>query len=204
MMEQRQKESLARGTAWRREFVWVPYQRISPNLARAVLAGEDIRFFQHSGIDWRAIQLATKQNWEEQRFSRGASTVNQQLAKNLFLSSSKNPVRKLHEAVIALEMEWILDERRILELYLNIIEWGDGVYGAEAAARHYFNTSAAALDTEQAAFLAAIIPNPRANHDPHAYTPEVAERISKIIRLMEHPWLNHTLLEADAVQEGAP
>ena len=194
LMEQRLDESVARGTRSQRDLYWVPYERISPTLVRAVLAGEDIRFFRHSGVDWQAVQTAIGQNWKERRFSRGASTVNQQLAKNLFLSSSKNPVRKLHEALIACEMEHMLGERRILELYLNVIEWGDGIYGAEAAARHYFHTSAANLDFEQAAFLAAIIPNPRAKHDPEAYTVEEEERVEKIKELMEHTLLKHPLL----------
>lgn len=194
MMEQQSDQSLARGSPPRKESVWIPYERVSPVLVRAVLAGEDIRFFHHSGVDWQAIRVAFKQNWEEQRFSRGASTVNQQLAKNLFLSSSKNPVRKAHEALIAWEMEHILGEVRILELYLNVIEWGEGIYGAEAAARHYFNTSAATLDADQAAFLAAIIPNPRSEHDPENHTPQEEERIAKIKILMYHPLLNHPLL----------
>lgn len=194
MMEQRLDEPLAQGAEPRREFYWVPYARISPTLTRAVLAGEDIRFFRHSGVDWQAVRVAIRQDWEERKFSRGGSTVNQQLAKNLFLSSSKNPIRKLHEALIACEMEQVLGERRILELYLNVIEWGDGIYGAEAASRHYFHTSAANLDFEQAAFLAAIIPNPRAKHDPEVYTEEEAERIEKIKELMQHSLLNHPLL----------
>lgn len=162
---------------------------------RAVLAGEDIRFFHHSGVDLAAIQLAMQKNWQEKRLTRGASTINQQLAKNLFLSSSRNPVRKLHEALIAVEMKYILGERRTLEFYLNVIEWGDGIYGAEAAARHYFNTSAAVLNVEQAAFLAAIIPNPLGNHDPAAPSSHVQERISRILILMSHPLLRHPLLE---------
>lgn len=201
LMEQRLDESIAQGETPRRESYWVPYERISPTLTRAVLAGEDIRFFRHSGVDWQAVQIAIRQDWEERRFLRGASTVNQQLAKNLFLSSSKNPVRKLHEALIACEMEHVLGERRILELYLNIIEWGDGVYGAEAAARHYFHTSAANLDFEQAAFLAAIIPNPRAKHDPDAYTKEEEERVEKIKELMQHSLLNHPLLTSQPASQ---
>jgi monofunctional biosynthetic peptidoglycan transglycosylase len=194
MMEQQSSQSFARGTPLRKEFTWVPYERISSNLTRAVLAGEDIRFFHHSGVDWQAIQVAIKQNWKEQRLARGASTINQQLAKNLFLSPSKNPVRKLHEALIAWEMEHILDERRILELYLNVIEWGDGVYGAEAAAHYYFNTSAATLDVEQAVFLAAIIPNPRLKHDPGKYTLEEENRVAKIKSLMQLSLLKHPIL----------
>ncbi|MBO0800483.1 MAG: monofunctional biosynthetic peptidoglycan transglycosylase, partial [Blastocatellia bacterium] len=139
---------------------WIPYQNISPQLVRAVLIGEDIRFFHHSGIDWMGVRLAIEKNWKEKRFVRGGSTITQQLAKNLFLSPARNPLRKLHEMLIAWEMEQILGKRRILEIYLNVIEWGDGIYGAEAAARHYFGISAASLDTDQAVFLSAIIPAP--------------------------------------------
>ncbi len=178
----------------KKEQSWTPYERISTNLVRAVIAGEDIRFFHHSGIDLAAIRLAMQKNWQEKRLARGASTINQQLAKNLFLSSSRNPVRKLHEALIAVEMKYILGERRTLELYLNVIEWGDGIYGAEAAAHHYFNLSAASLSNEQSAFLAAIIPNPLGNHDPATPSSQVQERISRILILMSHPLLKHPLL----------
>src|SRR5204862_5518995 len=145
MMEQRSAEARDRGEQAKRIQVWVSYDRISRNLTRAVLAGEDSRFFDHAGFDWDEMQKAIEEDWKRGEFKRGASTISQQLAKNLFLSTSKNPLRKLHEALITKEMEWILGKRRILELYLNVIEWGDGVYGAEAAARTYFSTSAAAL-----------------------------------------------------------
>lgn len=186
MMEQRASEAAAEGKTPVREQVTVPYDRISPNLVRAVLAGEDSRFFDHSGFDWEEIKKAAEKDWEEKRFHRGASTISQQLAKNLFLSTSKNPFRKLHEALITKEMEIILSKRRILELYLNVIEWGDGIYGAEAAARHYFNTSASSLTAEQAAFLSAIIPNPRTAYNPNKHRRRVERRKSLIIRLMRH------------------
>ena len=204
LMERRAAESGERGVARRREFHWTPYERISPNLVRAVLAGEDIRFFQHSGIDWVAVRVAFVHNLRERRLARGASAVNQQLAKNLFLSTSRNPLRKFHEALLAVEMERILGERRILELYLNVIEWGDGIYGAEAAARHYFNASASTLSAEQAAFLAAIIPTPRANHHPSSPSDEIRGRISRILPLMRHPWLNQPLLTAPPGAGDAP
>src|ERR1700754_3007169 len=143
MMAQRMAQDRAEGLEPKRVQTWVPYDRISPNLVRAVLAGEDSRFFDHAGFDWEEIRIAMEKDWNEGKFSRGASTISQQLAKNLFLSTSKNPLRKLHEALITKEMEWILGKRRILEIYLNVIEWGDGIYGAEAASRNYFNTSAA-------------------------------------------------------------
>jgi monofunctional biosynthetic peptidoglycan transglycosylase len=186
LIEQRADEARQRGLAPRREQIWVPYERISKNLVRAVLAGEDNRFFDHSGFDWEEIQKAIQEDWEEKRFARGASTISQQLAKNLFLSTSKNPLRKLHEALLTLELEAILGKRRILEIYLNVIEWGDGIYGAEAAARYYFNASAASLGAEQAAFLSAIIPNPRETYNPAKHPRRVERRRNRILRLMRH------------------
>lgn len=186
LIDQRIAEAEDKGVAPKREQTWVPYERVSSNLIRAVLAGEDSRFFDHSGFDWEAIEKAIKKDWEEKRFARGASTVSQQLAKNMYLSTSKNPFRKAHEALITSEMELILGKRRILELYLNVIEWGDGVYGAEAAARHYFNTSAASLSSDQAAFLSAIIPGPRSAFDPSKHRRRVDRRRNLILRLMRH------------------
>ncbi|MCS6816243.1 MAG: monofunctional biosynthetic peptidoglycan transglycosylase [Blastocatellia bacterium] len=181
LMRQRAEEARARGQVPKRVHVWIPYERLSPHLVRAVLAGEDPRFFVHHGFDWGQIREALKENLEEGEIVRGASTITQQLAKNLFLSTSRNPLRKVHEAVITVELEAILGKRRILELYLNVIEWGDGIYGAEAAARHYFGISAAHLTPEQAAFLAAIIPNPRETYNP-AKHPARVERRRRIIQ----------------------
>jgi len=186
MMQQRASEAASAGMEAKRTQTWVPYDRISRNLVRAVLAGEDSRFFDHSGFDWEEMEKAFEKNWEEGKFKRGASTISQQLAKNLFLSTSKNPVRKLHEALITWEMEQILSKRRILEIYLNVIEWGDGIYGAEAAARKYFNTSVASLNAEQAAFLSAIIPNPRETYNPNKHPRRVERRRNLIFRLMRH------------------
>jgi monofunctional biosynthetic peptidoglycan transglycosylase len=186
MMEQRASQARDRGEEVKRVQTWVPYDKISRNLTRAVLAGEDSRFFDHAGFDWEEIRKALEEDWNEGQFKRGASTISQQLAKNLFLSTSKNPLRKLHEAVITKEMEWILGKRRILELYLNVIEWGDGVYGAEAAARTYFNTSAAAVSADQAAFLSAIIPSPNGAFKPSTHRRRVERRKNLIERLMRH------------------
>ena len=186
LMAQRMSEARAAGEEPKRLQTWVPYDRISPNLVRAVLAGEDSRFFDHAGFDWEEIRIAMEKDWNEGKFSRGASTISQQLAKNLFLSTSKNPLRKLHEALITKEMEWFLGKRRILEIYLNVIEWGDDIYGAEAAARHYFNTSAASLSAEQAAFLSAIIPSPNGAFNPAKHRPRVERRRGLIVRLMRH------------------
>jgi len=140
---------------------WVPYSRISIHLKRAIVVAEDDTFVDHEGFDWKALQNAFEQNLKQGRVVRGGSTISQQLAKNLFLSDSRTPWRKLQEAAITLMLEKTLDKRRILEIYLNMIEWGNGVFGAEAAARHYFGVSAAQLSPAQAARLAAMVPNPR-------------------------------------------
>lgn len=140
---------------------WVPYGRISPNLKQALVASEDAKFLAHEGFDWEGIQTAWEKNLKKGRIVAGGSTISQQLAKNLFLSSKRTPWRKLEEAIITVMLEAVLDKRRIFEIYLNVIEWGNGVFGAEAAARYYYKTSAAALGSAQAAKLAAMVPNPR-------------------------------------------
>ena len=140
---------------------WTPYERISVHLKRAVIAAEDARFTDHEGFDWEAIEKAIEKNRQKGRVVAGASTISQQLAKNLFLSADRTPWRKGQEAIITVMIEHVMSKRRILEIYLNVIEWGEGVFGAEAAARHYFGTSAAGLGPENAARLAAMVPNPR-------------------------------------------
>lgn len=140
---------------------WVPYDRISPHLKRAIVVAEDARFVEHEGFDWDAIDKALEKNRERGKVVAGASTISQQLAKNLFLSPSRTPWRKGQEAIITVMIERTMPKRRILEIYLNVIEWGDGVFGAEAAARHYFGTGAAGLGPEASARLAAMVPNPR-------------------------------------------
>ena len=139
---------------------WVDYPRISRNLKRAVIAAEDSRFLEHEGFDWEGIEKAVEKNIKKGRIVAGGSTISQQLAKNLFLSSSRNPLRKVQEAIITVMIEQLWSKRRILEVYLNVIEWGNGIYGAEAASRRYFKMSAASLGPSQAAHLAAMIPNP--------------------------------------------
>ncbi|MBS1156418.1 MAG: monofunctional biosynthetic peptidoglycan transglycosylase [Proteobacteria bacterium] len=140
---------------------WVPYNRISPSLKQALVASEDAKFLEHEGFDWEGIQTAWEKNVKKGRIVAGGSTISQQLAKNLFLSSKRTPWRKLEEALITVMLEAVMDKRRIFEIYLNVIEWGNGVFGAEAAARYYFKTSAANLGPGQAARLAAMVPNPR-------------------------------------------
>jgi monofunctional biosynthetic peptidoglycan transglycosylase len=160
-MELRDHEARANGKQPRRTYRWVSYSRISADLKRAVLVAEDDAFWQHEGVDFEQLQQSLETDWARGRFSRGGSTITQQLAKNLYLSPSKNPVRKLRELVIARRLEAELKKSRILELYLNVIEWGDGLYGVESAARAYFRKPAAELGPAEAALLAASIVNPR-------------------------------------------
>jgi monofunctional biosynthetic peptidoglycan transglycosylase len=161
LMDQREREARSRGRSARVDQRWVPYSRISPLLRRAVLVAEDDAFFSHGGFDWKAIRESARRNLEERRVVRGGSTVTQQLAKNLYLGDRRTPWRKLEEFFLAMRLERRLPKRRILELYLNLIEWGDGIYGAEAAARRHFGVPASSLDSRQSVLLAAIIINPR-------------------------------------------
>ena len=163
----------------RLRYTWVPYARISPHLKRAVIAAEDARFLDHEGFDWEAIQKAMQKNERRGKVVAGASTISQQLAKNLFLSGSRSWLRKGQEAVITWMMERTLSKRRILELYLNVAEWGDGVFGAEAAARYHFGVPAAALTPEQATWLAAILPSPK-RYDRGRETPYISGRMMTI------------------------
>ena len=168
---------------------WVPYKRISNNLKRAVVVAEDSKFVMHEGFDWDGIQKAYEKNLKKGRVVAGGSTISQQLAKNLFLSTKRTPWHKLQEAVITLMLEKMMSKRRILEIYLNVIEWGNGVFGAEAAARHYYGTGAANLSAWQAARLAAMIPNPR-YYDTHRNARGLARRTATIaarMRLAELP-----------------
>ena len=160
-MTLRQAEAARDGRKLRHRHQWVRYSRISKNLQRAVLVAEDSRFFQHEGVDLEEIKKSIEINMERGGAIRGASTITQQLAKNLYLSPSKDPLRKLKELIIARRLEAALPKARILEIYLNVIEWGDGIWGAEAAARTYFGVPASGLTREQAALLAGAIINPR-------------------------------------------
>jgi monofunctional biosynthetic peptidoglycan transglycosylase len=160
-MELRAAEAAREGKRVRHVQRWVPYSRVSQPLKRAVLVAEDAAFWDHEGIDLEQIRESMRVNWEQGRAVRGASTITQQLAKNLYLTPSRNPLRKLRELIIARRLEAALSKARIFEIYLNVIEWGDGIWGAEAAARTYFGVSASALDAEQSALLAGAIINPR-------------------------------------------
>jgi monofunctional biosynthetic peptidoglycan transglycosylase len=140
---------------------WLPYERISNHLKRAVITGEDARFTEHEGVDWEAVQKAYEENLRRGRLAKGGSTISQQLAKNLFLSSEKSYLRKAQELAITAMLEFAWDKKRILEVYLNVVEWGDGIFGAEAAARHYYGLPAGQIGPEQAARLAAFLPSPK-------------------------------------------
>ena len=182
-MERRIEELRAKDPKARLAHQWVPYERISAQLKRAVVASEDAKFLDHEGFDWEAISKAIEKNERKGKVVSGASTISQQLAKNLFLSGERSWLRKGEEAVITWMLETVLSKRRILELYLNFAEWGEGVFGAEAAARYHFGTSAAALGAQQAAFLAAILPSPR-RYGRGVVTPYVAGRIETILARM--------------------
>jgi len=182
-MELRAREALAKGQPVRHAQRWVGYNRISPDLKRAVLLAEDAAFWAHEGVDLEQLQTSLEIDWAHGRFTRGGSTITQQLAKNLYLSPSKNPLRKLRELIIARRLEAELKKSRILELYLNEIEWGDGIYGVEAAARTYFHRSAAELGPSDAALLAGAIINPRLLN-PARPTARLLRRQQLILRRM--------------------
>jgi monofunctional glycosyltransferase len=161
---------------------WIRYDQISNQLKRAVIAAEDARFAEHVGVDWEAMQKAYKDNLRR-KAPRGGSTITQQLAKNLFLSPERSYLRKAQELVIAYMIEMAWDKRRILEVYLNVVEWGEGVFGAEAAARHYFGVSASQLNSAQAARLAAYLPNPK-RYGRLRTSPYLDRRTAAILRYM--------------------
>jgi len=204
LIDTRAQEAVAKGQQPKREQSWVGLDRISPNLQRAVLAGEDTNFLTHHGFDYEAIQNAWEHAQKEAAkeakkegedddwlpslpdFKRGGSTISQQLAKNLYLSSQRSFVRKGQEAMVTIMLERTLTKRRILEIYLNVIEWGDGVYGAEAAAQRYFHKPAANLSANEAAFLSAMIPNPRTVFNPQVNPRRVARRQRIIARSMPY------------------
>jgi monofunctional biosynthetic peptidoglycan transglycosylase len=182
-MDLRDQEARAAGRTPRRVQRWTSYGRISPDLKRAVLVAEDDAFWQHEGVDLEQLQQSIEADWARGRFARGGSTITQQLAKNLYLSPSKNPVRKLRELIIARRLEAELKKARIFELYLNVIEWGDGVYGIESAARTYYRKSASELGPSEAALLAAAIVNPRLLNPAHP-TARLIRRQQLILRRM--------------------
>jgi monofunctional biosynthetic peptidoglycan transglycosylase len=182
-MERRREDLRRHGESTNLEWTPVPLARISPPLRRAVVIAEDARFWSHDGVDWDAVREAAERDWKDRELGRGASTITQQLAKNLYLSSSRSPWRKLREWAIARRLEKTLPKKRILELYLNVIELGRRTYGVEAASRRYFGKTAADLGPVDAATLAAIIPSPRI-YDPVRHPRRVELRARRILRRM--------------------
>jgi monofunctional biosynthetic peptidoglycan transglycosylase len=182
-IELRAEEARRLGKPPRRVQQWVPYRRISQDLKRAVLVAEDASFWDHDGVDYVELQKSIELDWSRGQPVRGASTITQQLAKNLYLSPSRNPIRKLRELVVARRLEVELPKARILELYLNLIEWGDGVYGVEAAARTYFAVSASALGPRESALLAGAVINPRVLN-PARPSPRLLRRQEIILKRM--------------------
>ena len=185
LMDARQAQAKTQGHSAKRHWVWVPLSRIAPSLRQAVVGAEDAAFFTHEGFDWEGIKEAAKYNLEAGELKRGGSTITQQLAKNLYLSSERSLFRKAREALITRSLEQQLTKERILELYLNVAEWGQGVYGAEAAARHHFKKSARDLTPDEAAWLAAILPSPR-RYDPIRKTTTLTRRHERILNRINH------------------
>jgi len=174
-------EQLRPGAGLRHQ--WVDYDAVSVHLKRAVVTAEDARFVEHEGVDWEAVQKAFEANRQRGRPARGGSTISQQVAKNLFLSPQRSYVRKGQELAITYMIEWLWDKQRILEVYLNVAEWGDGVFGAEAAARHYYGVAASRLAPAQAARLAVMLPRPKF-YDRNRDSAYLARRSETILRYM--------------------
>ncbi len=184
-MRQRLAELRARDPQAELRHQWQDYERISPHLKRAVIAAEDDKFVDHEGFDWEGMQKALEKKQRRGKVVAGGSTISQQLAKNLFLSAAKTPWRKAQEAAITVWLELFWSKRRILEVYLNSVEWGEGVFGAEAAARRYYNTGAGSLSAEQAARLAVMLPAPR-RHERNPYSAFMTGRTQVILVRMRH------------------
>jgi monofunctional biosynthetic peptidoglycan transglycosylase len=183
LMDARRTEAESKGLRIGRHWIWVPLSRISPHLRRAVVAAEDASFFTHEGFDWEGMKDAALYDLEKGELKRGGSTITQQLAKNLYLSSERSIFRKAREALITRSLEHELTKERILELYLNVAEWGTGVYGAEAASRHHFRKAARDLTEDEAAWLAAILPSPR-RYDPLRKTNALVRRYERVLHRM--------------------
>jgi len=189
LMRQRLNEAEDDGKPLKIVRQWIPLSRLPKHVVDAIIVAEDGTFFEHGGIDWFEVQESFEKNLEEGRPARGASTITQQLAKNLFLSTSKDPIRKLKEVVITLMMERVLSKQRILELYVNIVEWGRGIFGIEAAARTYFGKPASALSLDEATRLAAVIPSPL-RHMPNSDSRYVLRRKAIVLdRMSSRNWL---------------
>jgi monofunctional biosynthetic peptidoglycan transglycosylase len=183
LMEYQERVSKEKGRPFRMVQNWVPLSQISPYLVKAVLIAEDDKFWEHEGFDFEAIRKAIEKDIKAKQFKFGGSTITQQLARNLYLSPEKSLIRKIEEAIIAWRMEKVLPKRRILEIYLNVVEWGEGIFGAEAASRHYYGKPSSALNPEEAAKLASVLPNPRRYH-PIGNQRYVANRSNLIYNIM--------------------
>ncbi len=182
-MEFREKEWANEGIDKTISQKWVPLKRISPYLIKAVIIAEDDKFWRHEGFDFAAMEQALKKDLKKRRFKAGGSTISQQLAKNLYLSPSKNPIRKIKEAILTWRMERTLSKRRIVEIYLNVAEWGDGIFGIEAASRHYFGKHASALSAQEASRLATVLPNPRV-YNVNGDSRYIRNRSARIYKIM--------------------
>jgi monofunctional biosynthetic peptidoglycan transglycosylase len=193
----KERQAAALGKKLGRNIIWTGWDAISENLKHAVLVAEDDNFYQHKGVNWTSTWNAVKTDWKTMRLARGGSTIKQQVARNLYLSPSKNPLRKIKEILIARRLEKTLGKRRIFEIYLNIAEWGKGIYGAQAAALAYFNKGAAELTPEEAAALAAALPSPR-RYNPIKGTRFMEKRKSQIVsRMRASGYLPDEANEAD-------
>ena len=183
LMEYRERSSKEKRRRYRAYQVWTPFSKISPYLVKAVLIAEDDKFWGHEGFDYEAIEKALERDLKAKKFKFGGSTITQQLARNLYLSPEKSLIRKVSEAVITRRMEKVLSKKRILELYLNVVEWGDGIFGAEAASRYYYGKSSSELTPEEAARLASVLPNPR-KYNPAGDQRYVISRSNLIYSIM--------------------
>jgi len=199
-MEYREREFKEKGKPYRVDQVWVSLSTISPYLIKAVLIAEDDKFWSHQGFDYEAIQKAIEKDVKARRFKFGGSTISQQLARNLYLSPVKNPFRKIREAIITWRMERVLPKKRILELYLNVVEWGEGIFGAEAASRHYYGKPSSELTLQEAARLASVLPNPR-KYNPAGDQQYVLNRSTLIYDMMIRRGI--VVPEYEEITEGA-
>ena len=197
MIDLRRQQATDAGKPFKLQWEWRPLSRISPLLQRAVIYAEDPVFFQHEGVDWEEIKEAAAHDWHTKSFDRGASTITQQVAKNLYLSPSRNPIRKLREFAIAKRLDRELTKQRVLEIYLNVAEWGDGIFGAEAAARHWFGCSASQLDAAQAARLAVALPNPILR-GPNVHSRKLARKAARLVRALRRAGL----IDEEQADEG--
>jgi monofunctional biosynthetic peptidoglycan transglycosylase len=203
-IELRRQQAAAAGRPFALQWQWRRTDQISQYLRAAVIYAEDLHFYEHDGVDWGAIEKAAQSNYQRGAFSIGGSTITQQLAKNLYLSPSRSLLRKAREILIAGRLEEAMDKPRILELYLNVVEWGDGVFGAEAAARRWFGRAARQLTPLQAARLAVALPNPF-TRSPRVHTALLQRKVARILwQLRRDGLINRAQLAAAAVEGGLP